>query len=274
MSYITAIILGIVQGLTEFLPVSSSGHLVLFQNFLGTGNIEQNYFAFDILVHFGTLISVIAAFYKDVVELIKEFFSFCGDLFKGKARENAGKPYRRLIVMLIIGTLPAVLAVFVKDYIEAVYSSISVVGFSLLITAILLFLSDRVVVGRKDMGNATYKNSLFVGVFQLFAILPGISRSGSTISAGIFSGFSREFAVKFSFLLAIPAVLGANLLNIFDMDFSEITAPYLVGMIFAAVSGFFAIKLVRYIAKKNKFGYFALYCAVLGLAVLVYSFIV
>lgn len=273
MNLIQSLFLGLVQGLTEFLPVSSSGHLVLFENLFNVEGAESS-MLFDVLLHFGTLIAVVIAFRKDIVELWRAFV----EMFrKGDPHKKRDHDKRRLILMILIGTLPLFVIMPFKDYLEQVRAFPWIVGIALLVTALLLFLSDRVKRGTKTEKTATMVDALIVGVMQAIAVMPGVSRSGSTISMGVFRGFDRNFAVRFSFLMSLPAVLGATLLEVTDalkenIDWSLLPI-YLAGMVVAGVSGFFAIKLVRYIANKGKFGWFAIYCAVVGVVTIVVSLI-
>lgn len=277
MDTLSAAILGIVQGITEFLPISSSGHLVIFQNLLNVAQTDNKDLLLEVLLHLGTLVAVVGVFYKDIGAMIVEFFRLVGDLFRGKFRYRDMPPHRKMVVLVLIATLPLFAVVFVKDKIEVLYTSLIAVGFFLLLTGILLWLSDRMARGKKDMSTATPKDALVVGLFQAFATLPGVSRSGATITGGLFAGLTKEFAVKLSFILSIPAILGANILEVKDaLSAGGLEAnilPYLVGIVCAAVSGFLAIKLLQYIMKKNKFSFFAYYCFVVGLATLIWGFL-
>lgn len=277
MSYLTAILMGLIQGIAEFLPISSSGHLAIFQNFFGMSDVEHDYMLFDVLLHLGTLIAVFAAYWGDIVGLIREFFTMV-HLRRLPAGEHPDYPARRMIVMLIVATLPLFLILPVKDRVESLYSNTFFVGFALLVTGALLFFSDRMRRGTKTERSATMLDALIVGVGQALAVVPGISRSGTTIATGMARKFDREFAVRFSFLLSIPAVLGANILSLADafqseMDWS-LLPMYLVGVAVAAVSGYLSIRLLRYIAKKGSFGWFSYYCWGAGLVTLALSLIV
>ena len=264
MSYIQSIILGIVQGLGEFLPISSSGHLVLASELLGI-EANEGSLIFNILLHFGTLVAVFVAYHEEIFELIVEAFKWIFDGFK--IRNN---PKRRFILLVIVSTLPLVFIIPIKDTIEGMFSSTLTVGIALIYTSILLFASDRIIKGKKTEKNATYKNALVVGVMQAIAVVPGISRAGSTITSGLFCGFSREFAVKYSFIMSIPVILGVNIISVFEAvsDKTSLGMPIpvcIAGMIAAALSGILAIKLVRYITKNDKFMYFGIYTLVIGI---------
>lgn len=276
MHFLSSVFLGLIQGVSEFLPISSSGHLSLFQHFLG---LEDVGLFFDVLLHLGTLIAIFVYYWKDIVGLIKEFFSLIATVASPKKRKKMGKlnPQARMILMIIVGTLPLVVVLPVKDRIESLYGNTIFVGFALLVTGCILFFSDRMAKGKKTAKTASMLDALLVGVGQAFAVVPGLSRSGTTISAGMMRGFSRKFAVRYSFLMSIPAVLGANIISIGDAVADGIPAGmlpgYIVGTIIAAVSGYFAIRLVNTLADKGKFGNFAFYCWGIGAAALVASLI-
>ena len=276
MSYLTAMVMGLIQGIAEFLPISSSGHLAIFQNFFGMSDIEHDYMLFDVLLHLGTLIAVFVAYWGDIVTLVKEFFTMV-HLRRLPAGQHPDYPARRMIVMLIVATLPLFLVLPVKDHVESLYSNTFFVGFALIVTGLMLFFSDRMRRGTKTERNATMLDAIIVGFGQALAVVPGISRSGTTIAVGMVRKFDREYAVRFSFLLSIPAVLGANILSLADAlksgtDWS-LLPMYLVGVVVAAVSGYLAIRLLRYIAKKGSFGWFSYYCWGAGLVTLALSLI-
>ena len=224
----------------------------------------SSHLVFDIALHLGTLVSVFIAFWPDIVDLFKGGIDWLKNGFK-----IDNKPSRRTVLMLIIATAPLVLALLLKDTIEGLFQKPLLIGFALLVTAVLLWLSDRVASGRKDGKTAKLSDALIVGMVQVLAVIPGISRSGSTITTGLFCGFSREFAVKFAFLLSIPAVLGATVTSIPDVLAMTWTLndvfTFGVGIVCAAVSGYFAIFLVRKIAQSKNFKYFAYYCGAVGL---------
>lgn len=273
MSIWFAALQGLVQGLTEFLPVSSSGHLVLVQALFGSG-VETNYMLFNVLLHFGTLLSVVVAFWKDIKELFVEFFGWIRDGF----RIN-GHPYRRFIVMLLITLVPMFLILPIESRLEAAFSSPLLVGLLLLVTAALLFLSEKAPKKHKTEQNASWLDALIVGIGQMFAVLPGLSRSGTTICTGLFCGFSREYAVRFAFIMSLPVVLGANILELADvirepalMGDASI-ACYAVGILVSMVSGLAAIRLVKFITKRGNFRPFVVYCTLVGTVAVVASLI-
>ena len=258
-----SVVLGFVQGVAEFLPISSSGHLTLFQHFFGLPETDQ---LFNILLHFATLLAVCVVYWRDIWEMIVEFFSFFGDLFSHRTYRGNPPEARRMVLLIIVGTLPLFLVLPIKDQVETLGSNPVFVSCALLVTGCILFLSDQMARGHKTARNATLLDVLLVGVAQGFATIPGLSRSGCTISAGMVRGFDREFAVRYSFLMSLPAVLGATLLKVLDVMKLEGGVPtenlpkYLVGMAVAAVVGYFSIQLVKLLAGKGRFGAFAFYC--------------
>ena len=272
MSLLSSILLGLIQGLAEFLPISSSGHLAIAEHFLGQAGVPATPDFFDVLLHLGTLVAVFVAYWKDIREMIIELIDGVRDLAHGTTPTPI-PPARRMILLIIVATLPLFAVLPIKDWIEGLSSNIYFVAGALIVTGFLLFASDRVKKGRKTEKSATLVDVLLVGVAQAIATCPGISRSGTTITAGCFAGFDRKFAVRFSFLMSIPAILGANILTLKDaitensIIVSEIPV-YLVGVVVAAVVGYACIRLLKMIADKGKFGWFAYYCWAAGLIVL------
>ena len=272
MSYLTAVLLGLVQGVTEFLPVSSSGHLAIAEQLLNLQGASNVPGFFDVLLHLGTLVAVFIAYWDDIHDMIVEFFAGIGDLAH-HSTPNPVPPARRLILLIIVGTLPLFVMVPFRHFFEALGDNMYFIGGALIVTGILLLASDRVRHGRKTEKTATLLDALLVGLGQAVALCPGISRSGMTITTGCFAGFERKFAVRFAFLLSIPAVIGANILSLKDaieagIDWASVPA-YLVGVAVAAVSGYACIRLLRYIADKGRFGAFAYYCWTVGALTLV-----
>jgi len=269
-------VLGFLQGVAEFLPISSSGHLSLFQHFFG---MEEPDSLFNILLHFATLIAVCVYYFQDVVEMIVEFFRGVAALFSRTPSRGNPPEGRRLVLLVIVGTLPLFAVLPVESKIEMLGSSPVFVSCALLVTGCVLFLSDRYGGGRKTAKNATIKDALLVGLAQGVATIPGLSRSGCTISAGMAMGFQRKFAVRYSFLLSLPAVFGATLLKVIKTikaaePLAEGILPkYLLGMAVAGVVGYFSIRLVDLLASKGKFGAFAWYCWGAGLLFLVLSLV-
>ncbi len=276
MSFFHSILLGLIQGIAEFLPISSSGHLAIAEHLLGlkdAGAVPEFY---DVLLHLGTLLAVFVAYWPEIRDIILEFFRGIRDIAH-HSTPTPVPPARRMILLIIVATLPLFVVLPIKDKVESLSGSMVFIGLALLVTGVLLFASDRVRRGRKNEASATVLDALLVGVGQAIATMPGISRSGMTITAGCFVGYERRFAVRFSFLMSIPAILGANILSLKDaidagIDWSQLPV-YLVGVITAAVVGYLCIRLLKMIADKGKFGFFAYYCWVVGALTLILNFI-
>ena len=274
MEFWMAIVLGAVQGVAEFLPISSSGHLSLLQHFF---SMEEPDTLYNILLHFATLIAVCVVYWRDIADVVLEFFRAIAALASGERTQGNPPEARRMILLLILGTLPLFLVLPFDDFVEGLGANPVFVSVMLIVTGFILFLSDRYGGGRKNGRTATVKDVLLVGLAQGAATIPGLSRSGTTISAGMALGFDRNFAVRYSFLMSLPAVFGATLLKVvkvakdgaFD---TELLPMYLTGMVIAGVVGFFAISLVKLLASKGKFGSFAYYCWIVGIAALIFSF--
>lgn len=247
MNFWQAILLGLVQGLCEFLPVSSSGHLVLFQTILG---VDDPGILLDTLLHVGTLIAIFVAFWKDIWAMIR-------------------RPLSKPVYLLVVATIPAVIAtLLLGDFFETAFTG-EFLGLGFLATSVILFVSGRRQGHRREV---TYADAAVMGCFQAFAILPGVSRSGSTISGGLLRGVDREEAARFSFLMSIPAILGSVVLQVKDLvtggiETSLTLGPVIVGMVVAALSSLAAIKLMLCIVRRTNLKWFALYTAVLGVLV-------
>ena len=277
MTLLEAIFMGIIQGLTEFLPVSSSGHLMLYAHISGNEESENN-FLFSAFLHLGTLLATCLAFKDTVAALFKECIEMLKDLFTGKLiKKGLGSPERRMIYMLIISLAVLVPFYFIRDFIEGIAAEhLIALGFFFLYTSFILFLSDKCKDGKKTPATMTWKEALIIGLFQAVALLPGVSRSGSTICGALFVKTDRDTAVKYSFMLGIPTILAGCLVEIKDaveanaLPFNEIPM-YMIGFIVAAVVGIAAIKLVDLLVKNNKFKYFAVYTLLLGLGVIGWS---
>ena len=276
MSVLTAVVLGLVQGIAEFLPISSSGHLAIAEHLLnmqGAASVPDFY---DVLLHLGTLVAVFIAYWEDIRDMVVEFFAGIGDLAH-HSTPNPVPPARRLILMIVIGTLPLFVMVPFRHFFTGLGDNMYFIGGALIVTGILLFASDRVRRGRKTEKTATMLDALLVGVGQAIALCPGVSRSGMTITTGCFVGFERKFAVRFSFILSIPAILGANILSIKDavdagINWSEMPM-YLIGVAVAAVTGYLCIRLLKMIADRGRFGAFAYYCWTVGALVLIFTIV-
>ncbi len=283
MSILQAVLLGVLQGLAEFLPISSSGHLAIFQNLFHIGEGMDEMFLFDILLHLGTLVSIFVAFYKDIWKLITETCGMIKDLFGniagrikgGDTKKIVRTGYRKFVLMVIISSVPtAIIGILLKDITKAASSTLIMPGIFLLMTAALLFIADRAPEGGKNPKTATYLDSVILGVSQGLATLPGISRSGTTITTALLCGFEKKYAVKYSFIMSIPAVLGACVLEISDAKGMALEPAYIVGMIVSAVVGYVAIKTMLVVVRQKKYIVFSIYCSIAGLVAIAGSFIV
>ena len=267
--------LGFIQGVAEFLPISSSGHLSLLQNFF---KMEHEFGFFNVLLHLGTFVSICIVYRQDIVDMVLEFFGGIKAIAIGD--KAPVPPARRLVMMILVATLPLFLVLPVKDKLDALNHNTKFISCALIVTGLLLYFVDkRLGGGRKTERTATVLDALLVGFAQAIATVPGLSRSGSTIAAGMLRGYKREFAVRFSFLMSLPAVLGANLLEFKDvLDAGGIEASliplYIGGFVVSAVVGYFAIGLVKKLSDEGKFGLFAYYCWAVGGLALVASFFV
>ena len=249
MSLLHSILLGLVQGVAEFLPISSSGHLAIVEQILGVKGAAEVPGFFDVLLHLGTLAAVFVAYWPEIWEMIQEFFRGISDLIHGTTPTPV-PPARRMILLVIVGTLPLFAILKIKDWIESLSS---------------------------NEHSARMTDVLIVGAAQALATCPGLSRSGTTISVGCFLGFERKFAVRYSFIMSIPAVLGANILSLKDALGGEViwkdVPVYLLGVLVAAVVGYACIRLLKMIAAKGKFGAFAYYCWAVGLLTVILTLV-
>lgn len=253
MNIIQALILGIIQGITEWLPISSSGHLVLAQQYFGL----DVPLAFDVILHLGTLLVVFIVFWKDILEIAKSSLKFRWD-------ENT-----KLLLFIIIGTIPiALVGFFFRDFIKSLFESVLAVGIALLVTGTVLFLTKFT----KDKTKLNWWKALIVGIAQAFALIPGISRSGSTISAGLYLGIKREKIAKFSFLMFIPAMIGATILEIGEIVNVELM-PTIVGTLTSIIVGYISLKWLLKIIQKGKFHYFSYYCWILGIITIIIALV-
>ena len=269
MDNISALILGIIQGLTEFLPVSSSGHLVIFQEFL---NIHEGELLLDITLHMGTLLAVFIFFRDDLKEMISETFGYLSGLLSKKETLASikNRPHALLSLWVVTGTIPTVLiALIFKDKLESLFGDPKRAAWMLMITGLIVLVSKLMPSSYTKRKKVGVLSSLAIGTAQGLAITPGISRSGSTIVCGMFCGIDRELAGRFSFLLSIPAIMGAMILQVADSDIGSIEIlPMTIGFFSAAVTGYFALKLLMTMVKKGNFAWFAPYCWALGLTII------
>ena len=264
MEWFQAIILGLVQGLTECLPVSSSGHLAIGREILGVE--ASGDLVFEVAVHAATVLATIVVFRKQILDLLKGLFKF---------RYNDETDY---VCKILVSMIPVfVVGMFFKDFVEGLFSSLLVVGIALVVTSALLFFSDRkpvAVSGKEERNGISFWQALLVGLGQALAVIPGLSRSGTTISTGLLCGVKRENVAQFSFLMVLIPILGEAFLDLVggDMSASSIGAlPLALGFVSAFVSGLFACKVMIALVKKAKLKWFALYCVLVGLSVILYT---
>lgn len=274
MTYLTAVLLGLLQGITEFLPISSSGHLALLQHIF---HIDGADLMFDVLLHLGTLIPVLWMFRRDVRYVRRGLGGMIGVGHDRGRNTPRAKENRRLAVFVLVATLPMVLALLLRNAARSLMDNTALVGALLLVNGGILYLAGRFGRAEKPEKAISLLDVLLVGLGQIFAVLPGISRSGVTISIGLMRGFPKGFAVKFSFLLLIPAVLGAAVIGVVQavtLGFDVGMLPmYLVGMAASALSGYFAIRLLRWVAGRSGVGGFAYYCWGAGIVALLLSLV-
>ncbi len=266
MGTLEAITLAVIQGLTEFLPVSSSGHLALGHWLFGMGGEESELpIEFVVLVHFGTLVAVVLYYRADLAEIIRDVFRPGREAGEGE-RPGWG---RKLLLLLVVATIPAGLALLVKEQIEYLFHVPWAVGCALLLTGTALLVSERVGRRTKAPEDTAPRDALLVGGAQLIAIVPGISRSGSTIAAGLALGFRRRWAARFAFLMSVPAILAGTVAEIPKLQASGALGLYLVCAAIAAATGYLAIWLVIGAVQSRNLRWFAFYCYALGLAAVV-----
>ena len=280
MSLLEAILMGFIQGVTEFLPVSSSGHLALFKIFF---DVEDVGLLFDVILHLGTLLAIFAVYYKDIWKMIREGFAIIADVcrnvgifFSNLANRKKGgyhhvvcNGYRKFVMLVIVSTIPTgIIGVLDASLVEMASKILIVPGVFLIITSMLLLLADHCKGGDKMPEQVTYSNAFIIGIAQGVATIPGLSRSGTTIAACLLSGFNRKFAVKYSFIMSIPAVLGSLVFELSDLASVSFTSTeiiyYLIGMAVAAVVGYICIKAMLYVVRQKKFTGFAIYCLIIG----------
>lgn len=272
LDILSAIILGAVQGISEFLPISSSGHLVLVPALLG---IETG-LAFDTILHIGTLVAIFTFFWKDIINLIKGFILSIIDLTEGVdifKRELHRVPEKRFAWLIIVGTIPTgIMGILLKDAIETIFRGTLFVGIFLLVTAAVLYYSERHSSGQITQKDMSFKQALIVGICQGLAVFPGISRSGSTIASGLCLGLNREYAARYSFLLSIPAVIGAGLIQIKDIATLDASVSVLLaGFISSVIFGYLSIKLLMKMIKGWSLDIFAYYCTIIGIITIILS---
>jgi undecaprenyl-diphosphatase len=265
----SAVILGVLQGLTEFLPVSSSGHLVIAQKLLGWSEPEV---FFDVCLHIGTLLAVLVVFRRDIADLVTGALRlpFRKKVFSGRELDVPEKTF----VLVVIGTMPTiVMGLFARQMLESLFASVTAVSISLMVTGTILWLTRyRKPIRPRKIQRTTWRHVLVVGIAQSIALIPGISRSGATISTGLFVGLDREWAGRLSFLLFLPAVFGALILESTHIDLNRIQIlPTLLGALSAAVVGYLALRILLMVLRSGNFYVFAPYCWALGLVSFLWS---
>ena len=269
MDNFSSIILGVIQGLTEFLPVSSSGHLVIFQKFL---NINESEILFDVTLHMGTLLAVLIFFRNDLKEMIRETFDYLsGCLHKKEILTSIKeKPHAMLALWVIIGTIPTgIIGLTFQHQLESMFNEPRRAAWMLIITGIILAITKILPASYTKRNKVGFITALAVGIAQGLAVTPGISRSGSTIVCGMICGMDRELAGRFSFLLSIPAIMGAMVLQLASKDLGSINfIPMIIGFASAAIIGFLALKILMAMVKKGNLSWFAPYCWAIGLWVI------
>lgn len=271
MSIFQAIILGIFQGLTEFLPVSSSAHLALVPYWFNWNLPEDQVYVFGVLVQMGTLIAVLIYYWKDLIRIIRAFFT---GIFSKKPFETSDA---RTGWFLILATIPAGLAgLFLEPLVEKAFSSPRLISVCLLVTAMLLISAEKIGKKSRSMENMSWKDAIYIGLFQVLAIFPGVSRSGSTITGGMTRNFKREDASRFSFLMSIPIMVCAGILSIVDLfELSTISTyllPLIIATVVAGISGYLAIRWMIHYVSKKPFFIFSIYCTVIAIITLIMTF--
>lgn len=276
MTLFESIILGLVQGLAEFLPISSSGHLAALQYIFGIDG--SNVLTFTVMLHFGTLVAIFVVYWKDIVDLVKELFATIKDICTGQGVQVNKNDTRKLGFMIITASVPtAIIGLLLNDFFESLYARMTVIGVCLIITGCGLFFAERYGGGKRTIKDMNFRNAFFIGLCQSVAIMPGISRSGATMIGGLACKFDRAFAVRYAFLISIPSVLGAFLLEVPDAvrSVSDGTGMslgvMLAGVAVAAVSGYAAIKVMIKAVTNKKLMYFSVYTWIAGVALIIYS---
>ncbi|WP_455718488.1 undecaprenyl-diphosphate phosphatase [Anaerosporobacter sp.] len=289
MTILQAIIMGIVQGVAEFLPISSSGHLAIMKYIL---HINDTGLLFNVMLHFGTLIAMFGAFWKDIKQLLIEGFGIIGDLFVNigrlvhnlfsKEKREYNKviktAYRKFVMLVVVSTIPTgILGILLQNVVEVTSETLIIPGLCLLLTGVLLLISDRTVPGKKRAKDVTYADAGIIGLAQGLATLPGLSRSGTTITACLSCGLDKNFAVKYSFIMSIPAILGAVILQMKDIstvavDSTEVVG-YVIGTLIATIVGYICIKTMLVVVRRKKYKGFAYYCFVVGSIAVIWNFV-
>lgn len=260
------VILGLIQGFTEPIPISSSGHLVIFKNIFNLDTLND--INFEIVVNFGSFIAICFLFRKEIIKIISDFFNYI------KTKKEDYKENYKYAWLIVIGTIPAgIFGIILKDKIDLVSENVKLVGIALLITALALFLIKDIK-GKKEKNEITIFDSIIIGLFQVIALFPGISRSGATVVGGMNQGLNRKTAVNYSFMLYLPISLATMVLGVKDLietsNINSLILPYTLGMIASCIVTYFSAKWFINIMKKGKLGYFSIYCLIVGILVLLF----
>lgn len=290
LDILKSVLMGLIQGITEFLPVSSSGHLAIFRKIFGL-NLDTGLY-FDVMLHLGTLVAVIVVFREDIWGMLREAWGMLVTVFanflvfimrrRGSSKYTYFKvvnsSYRKLVLMVIISTVPTgILGMVGSELVEKASDTLWIVGICLILTAVLLFLSDKHPDGTMRIKEAPYSGAFILGIAQGIAVMPGLSRSGTTIATGLMLGYNKKLAVKYSFIMSIPAILGAVIVKIGDLKneaFGSANLPgYILGTIAAGVTGYFSIKYMLKLIRSKRYIGFSIYCAVIGAAAIIFSLV-
>ena len=275
MTILNAIILGLIQGIAEFFPISSSGHLSILNNLFDVVTVTDGHMLYDSMLKLGTLAAVVVMYWQEITQMTNEVRALAGH--GPLAGKSGRRPYARLFIMLVLATLPLLILLPVKRLIDNLYYRNIFVGVELILTGCILYVSDRIVPGKKTERSMTAFDALMIGVCQSAAVIPGLSRTGTTMAGGIVMGLRTDFALKFSFLLSLPALLGAEIISFIQamqqgIDIHNVPA-YLIGMLSAMLSGIAAISLMKKLFKNGKFNGFSYYCLVIGVLSIILTII-
>ena len=275
MTIFNAIILGLIQGIAEFFPISSSGHLSILNNLFDVVTVTDGHMLYDSMLKLGTLAAVFVMYWQDIAQMTNEVRALAG---RGPlAGQRSRRLYARLFLMLVLATLPLFIVLPVKRLIDNLYYRNIFVGIELILTGCILYVSDRMLPGKKTERNMTVFDALIIGICQSAATIPGLSRTGTTVTAGIATGLRADFALKFSFLLSLPALLGADVISLIQamkqgIDIHNVPA-YLIGMLSAMLSGMAAIAIMKKLFKNGKFNGFSYYCLIIGVLSIILTII-
>ena len=276
MTVLNAIVLGLIQGIAEFLPISSSGHMSALGNLFDVVTVNDGHLLFDAMLKLGVLAAVVVVYWQEMADIFFEVIGLiCAGPQAGQRKQHY--PSARLFIMLIVGTLPLLLALPIIKLINTLYYRNIFIGVALVLSGCILYVSDRMTAGKKTERSMTIFDALIIGICQCVSVIPGLSRTGITVTAGISTGLKPEVALKFSFLLSVPAMLGAVIISLVDavsygVDIHNVPA-YLVGMLAAMLSGIGAISFMKRFFEKGKFGGFAYYCWVFGVLYIILTLI-